>query len=154
MPRLQYLFAAMLISLSQSLLAQPLQSPKPVLKVTKTETCGCCAIWVERAEMAGYQVEVQNVSNSALDKLKDRLGIPFQARSCHTAEAAGYYIEGHVPLADVDRLLTEKPEAAGIAVPGMPLGSPGMDFGPEKQAYNTYILTQDNRAAIYAKHNQ
>lgn len=147
-------FILFALSLVAPLKAEEALMSKPTLKVTKTETCGCCAIWVERAEMAGYPVEVHDISYSALQVLKDRLGIPMQGRSCHTVEVGGYYVEGHVPLADVDRLLAEKPEAAGLAVPGMPLGSPGMDFGPDKDPFNTYLVKADGTPSIFARHHQ
>lgn len=126
----------------------------PVLKVSKTETCGCCAKWVEHAKNAGYRVEVRNMSQPALSALKDKLGIPMRARSCHTVEADGYFIEGHVPLEDLQRLLTENPIASGISVPGMPIGSPGMEMGWQKQPFNTYLLSADQPPSVYAKHNQ
>ena len=94
------------------------------------------------------------MEQSALSALKDRLGIPVRARSCHTVEVGGYYIEGHVPLADVRRILTERPDAQGIVVPGMPIGSPGMEMGEHKQPYNTWLISEGRDPSVYARHNQ
>ena len=98
----------------------------PLVTVTKDTNCGCCGAWVEHIEAAGFPVSV--VESSEVESLKQRLGVPAALYSCHTAEVDGYVIEGHVPAAAIQRLLTERPSATGLAVPGMPAGSPGMDF--------------------------
>ena len=92
------------------------QSALPLVKVTKNPSCGCCKIWVERLRDAGFQVEVNDVDN--LNSVKQRVGLPYGMGSCHTAEVGGYFVEGHVPVEDIKRLLRERPQARGLAVPG------------------------------------
>jgi len=104
---------------------------KQVITVHKDPTCGCCSGWVQHLHDAGFGTKVLNTSN--INAVKRRLGVPDDLAACHTAEVAGYIIEGHVPAAALKRLLSEKPNARGLAVPGMPIGSPGMEGGkPEK----------------------
>jgi hypothetical protein len=115
---------------------------KEVITVHKDPTCGCCSGWVEHLQKAGFDTNV--LDTSGLDAVKRRLGIPDDLAACHTAEVAGYIIEGHVPAAALRRLLTEKPQATGLAVPGMPVGSPGMEGGrPEK--YDVVLFGRDGR---------
>lgn len=101
------------------------QAALPKVIVTKDPNCGCCGGWVEHMKAAGFPVEV--VTTSQIDQVKLRLGVPDDLASCHTAEVSGYVVEGHVPSDAVRRLLAEKPQARGLAVPGMPMGSPGME---------------------------
>ena len=104
---------------------------EPVVTVHKDPTCGCCTGWVQHLQKAGFTTNV--IENRSLDALKRRLGVPDDLAACHTAELAGYVIEGHVPADAIRRLLQEKPSATGLAVPGMPVGSPGMEGGtPER----------------------
>ena len=117
--------------------------------VYKNPTCGCCNAWIRHLEEKGYQVKAQNRPD--LLRLKGKLGIPRNLRSCHTARVEGYLIEGHVPAEDIDRLLAEKPEILGLAVPGMPMGSPGME-GPRKDAYSVIAFEKDGRQQVYASH--
>ena len=113
------------------------------VQVWKDPNCGCCHLWVEHLQASGFKVEVRDVGNTAARK---RLGMPEQLGSCHTASVGGYVIEGHVPAADIHRLLKERPAALGLSVPGMPIGSPGMD-GPEykgrKDAYDVLLVQKD-----------
>lgn len=125
-----------------------------VVHVTKTPTCGCCAAWVEHIEEAGFDVVVRDVSNEALDAFKRRVGIAARYRSCHTAQVEGYVIEGHVAAREIVRLLEERPDALGLAVPGMPLGSPGMDFGKRRQSYETLLITRDGEERVFARHEE
>lgn len=120
------------------------------LTVTKTANCGCCGGWVEHMRKAGFKVVVRNVEDVA--PTARRLGVPDALRSCHTAEIASYTIEGHVPAADVRRLLATKPQAAGIAVPGMPMGSPGMEQGGHKQPYQTLLFNRAGQTTVFASH--
>lgn len=106
----------------------------PKLVVTKDPSCGCCGGWVDHVRAAGFTVEV--IETPQVNRVKARLGVPDELASCHTAEVGGYVIEGHVPAAEVKRLLAEKPEARGLAVPGMPMGSPGMEM--DGMAPDTY----------------
>ena len=100
------------------------QAP-PVITVVKDPGCGCCNLWVAHLKKAGFTATV--TESSAIAALKDSKGVPKGARSCHTGTVGGYVIEGHVPADDIKRLLKERPAVAGLAVPGMPSGSPGME---------------------------
>ena len=110
------------------------------LEVWKSPTCGCCGDWIAHMREAGFTIETHDVGNAGA---RSRLGLPAHYGSCHTAVVEGYVIEGHVPAADVARLLREKPRALGLAVPGMPVGSPGMDgpeYGGRKDPYDTLLV--------------
>jgi len=125
-------------------------SEQPLLVVNKTPWCGCCEVWAAQAEQAGFTVERRVVED--LNPIKRALGVPSSQASCHTAEVGGYFIEGHVPFADVRRLLAERPQARGLAVPGMPLGSPGME-ADAAQAYSVNLIDRDGGISEYARHN-
>ena len=116
---------------------------KTAMEVWKDPNCGCCKDWIVLMEKAGFEVKVHDVGNSAV---RAKLGLPQRLGSCHTALVGGYLVEGHVPAADVHKLLKEKPKALGITVPGMPIGSPGMD-GPEyngrKDPYDVLLVTKN-----------
>jgi hypothetical protein len=115
---------------------------KEVITVHKDPTCGCCSGWVEHVQKAGFKTKVWDTRD--LDAVKRRLGVPDDLAACHTARLSGYVIEGHVPAVALRRLLVEKPKAAGLAVPGMPVGSPGMEGGkPEK--YDVILFGPDGR---------
>ena len=118
----------------------------PTAIVYKSPTCSCCKKWVEHLRANGFPVQVREPDD--LNTVKDRLGVPADMRSCHTAEIDGYVIEGHVPAADVQRLLREKPKALGLAVPGMPLGSPGMEVDDRRQAYTVWLLQDDGNQSF------
>lgn len=121
------------------------------LLVHRSPTCGCCLAWADQMQAAGFRVEVREVAD--LDAVKRRLGVPPGAASCHTAEVAGYFIEGHVPAADIERLLAERPEAAGLAVPGMPLGSPGMESPSGiSQPYEVLLVAPDGSTTTFSRH--
>jgi hypothetical protein len=119
-----------------SLLAAP---ALPLIAVSKDPNCGCCSGWVEHLRAAGFRASVNNVGS--LPAVKTRLGVPDELASCHTAEVAGYVIEGHVPASAITRLLTERPTASGLAVPGMPVGSPGMEVpGTPNETYDVVLF--------------
>lgn len=119
--------------------------------VYKDPNCGCCGKWVEHMKATGYEVEVRNRRD--LNPIKAEQGVPMGMRSCHTAVVDGYFIEGHVPAEDVTKLLTEKPAVKGLAVPGMPLGSPGMEVpGREPMRYSVYAIGQDGKTTAFANH--
>ena len=120
------------------------------LAVTKTATCGCCSKWVEHMRKAGFTVTVRDVAD--VTPTAKRLGVPDHLRSCHTAQIGGYAIEGHVPAADVKKLLAKRPKAAGIAVAGMPMGSPGMEHGDHRQPYETILFDKAGKTQIFASH--
>ena len=124
----------------------------PRLSVSKSPTCGCCGAWIDHMRTAGFEVEVQDVGDEALAALKSRLGMAPEHTSCHTAEFDGYFVEGHVPAEDVKRLLAERPEARGLAVPGMPAGSPGMEMGDMRDPYDTLLIGRDGQATVFARH--
>ena len=126
-------------------------SPTDAQEITvyKTPSCRCCTKWVEHLEQNGFDATV--VSLDDLSRVKSRLGVPHRLRSCHTAETGGYVIEGHVPAADIARLLEERPGASGLAVPGMPVGSPGMEHGDRKDPYDVILFEGDERK-VYTAH--
>lgn len=111
----------------------------PLVRVTKDPSCGCCEGWAAHVKAAGFPVEV--IESDDVFALKQRLGVPEALASCHTAEVDGYVIEGHVPAPALRRLLAERPDATGLAVPGMPAGSPGMDFpGTVPERYEVVLF--------------
>ncbi len=129
------------------LLAAPGPAHAEKVVVYKSPTCGCCKAWVKHLRENGFEVEVHQRYN--VEPVKDEMGVPKPLRSCHTAKVGGYVIEGHVPADLIVKLLEEKPDAAGLAVPGMPMGSPGME-GPRKDPY-AVILFGDQGSRVYAR---
>jgi hypothetical protein len=121
----------------------------PEVTVYKSPGCGCCGKWVDHLKAGGFSVTVHDVQN--VEPLKQRLGVPRNLGSCHTATVGGYVIEGHVPAADIRRLLAEKPRVKGLAVPGMPVGSPGMEQGNAKEPYDVVSFDESGRTAVYAR---
>ena len=123
----------------------------PLVEVWKSPSCGCCKDWVAHMQANGFGVEVHDSGNVAA---RARLGVDARFGSCHTAVVAGYAIEGHVPASDIRRLLKERPVAVGLAVPGMPIGTPGMD-GPEykgrKDPYDVLLLQANGTASVYRR---
>ena len=119
----------------------------PLLTVYKTPTCGCCAAWAEYMEREGFRVETRDVTTLA--DVKDSLGVPSDLSSCHTGTVEGYVVEGHVPAEQVRRMLAERPDARGLAVPGMPIGSPGMEQGDLRQPYDVLVIDEGGEAAVY-----
>lgn len=124
------------------------QSATP-LEVFKSPYCGCCEKWVEHMKRNGFTVKVHDVND--VPAARKRLGMPDRVGSCHTAKLGAYVIEGHVPAADIQRLLKEKPKAIGLAAPGMPQGSPGMETGTVAP-YQTLLVLADGRLRIFAQH--
>ena len=120
------------------------------IEVVKSPYCGCCNLWVDYLRRSGFDVRV--VEAEDVTPTARRLGVPDRLRSCHTASVDGYAIEGHVPAEDIRRLLAERPDAAGLAVPGMPIGSPGMEQGDVRQHYVTILFTRDGRLEAFARH--
>jgi len=119
--------------------------------VYKDPTCGCCGKWVDLLRKDGFTVTVNDARDIAA--IKDKYGVPQPLRSCHTALINGYIVEGHVPIADVTRLLKEKTAVAGLAVPGMPIGSPGMEVaGVNPQPYDVIAFGKDGKSRIFASH--
>jgi Cu/Ag efflux protein CusF len=126
--------------------AKPAQ---PVIQVYKSATCGCCFAWVDHLQANGFTVTAQNVPNPS--DYREKYGIPQQLGSCHTGVVDGYALEGHVPAREVKRLLAERPKARGLAVPGMPLGSPGMEVeGERSDAYDVMLVKADGTHSVYS----
>ncbi len=127
---------------------------KTEIQVYKTPTCGCCNDWIAYLQANGFAVKGINVPDTA--PIRARYGLPAKYGSCHTAVVAGYVIEGHVPVREIKRLLAERPTAVGIAVPEMPIGSPGMD-GPayqgQRDPYDVLLVQSDGSSKIFASYN-
>ncbi|AGG34225.1 hypothetical protein D521_1659 [beta proteobacterium CB] len=124
-------------------------SEKPLITVWKSPTCGCCKDWITYVEKNGFATKVISDGN---DQIRKKMGMPIQFGSCHTAVIEGYAIEGHVPAREIKRLLAEKPNAVGIAVPAMPIGSPGMDgpeYGSRKDPYDVLLISKNGQSQIY-----
>lgn len=130
-------------------MSEPKQAEAAPMVVYKSPTCGCCGAWVDHVRENGFEVEVKEVFD--LEPIKAAAGVPGQMESCHTAMIDGYVVEGHVPAEDIKRLLSEKPDVKGIAVPGMPIGSPGMEMGDQKEPYVS-VLFGDKGYEVFAEH--
>lgn len=124
-------------------------SAADAVDVYKSPYCGCCEKWVEHLRQAGFDVRTHDVND--VPAARQRLGMPERLGSCHTAKVAGYVVEGHVPAADIQRLLKEKPKAIGLAVPSMPPGSPGME-SPKPVPYNTLLVRTGGEITVFAQH--
>jgi hypothetical protein len=122
------------------------------LKIYKSPYCGCCGAWVDHVRTSGLKVVVQETED--VTPIAMKLGVPDAMRSCHTAVIDGYFVEGHVPVTDIRKLLRERPKARGIAVPGMPIGSPGMEQGNRRDAYDTQLVMHDGSSRSFVKHNR
>jgi hypothetical protein len=144
------LFVAMLWA-STSVVAMA-ESSTPTIEVWKSASCACCGKWVKHLEANGFTVTVNAASKSMLDRIKRQAGIARTLASCHTGKIDGYVIEGHVPASDVKRLIAEKPDAIGLTVPGMPIGSPGMEQGGKTEAYDVLLVKRDGTTEIFAHH--
>lgn len=142
------LFATPVIGLTA---ADTFAATAPRIVVHKSESCGCCKLWITHLEKAGFKVQAIDESN--MGPIKERVGVPYGKGSCHTGVVDGYFIEGHVPAADIKKLLREKPDAKGLTVPGMPAGSPGMEV-PSGQVddYEVLLVAKDGSTSVYAKH--
>ena len=127
----------------------------PTMEVYKSPTCGCCSKWVDHVREGGFTVKVTDLSDDALANLKEKHGVPRTAQSCHTGLVDGYVVEGHVPVGEVHRLLKERPSVAGIAVGGMPIGSPGMEVpGQRPQTYNVITFNKQGEVTVFSTQNK
>jgi hypothetical protein len=126
---------------------------RPAIHVLKDPNCGCCEAWVEVLQSEGFDVTVEASMGTLLARYKLENGIPQEMISCHTGRIEGYMIEGHVPVADIRRLLEERPDAVGLAVPGMPYGSPGMGLESEREAYEVFLIRRDGSTEVYARYS-
>jgi hypothetical protein len=122
------------------------------IEVWKSATCKCCINWVKHLEANGFAVTVNAADPSMLDRIKRRSGIGEEIASCHTAKIGPYVIEGHVPAPDIKRLVAEQPDALGLTVPGMPVGSPGMEQGAETEPYDVLLINKDGTTKVFASH--
>lgn len=130
--------------------ATPAPSVLPMMIVNKSPSCGCCGSWVEHVKKAGFKVEINDTEE--MNPIKERVGVPYGKGSCHTAEVGGYFIEGHVPAEDIKRLLTERPDAKGLTVPGMPAGSPGMELPDGRtQPYTVELVANDGTTSAFSQ---
>ncbi len=140
------------LALSMGLLATG--AVAQAMQVAKNASCGCCTAWIERMQSEGFDMAAQNMDYDVLYELKQAVGVPEEMMGCHTAIVGGYVIEGHVPSADIRRLLEDAPEAVGLAVPGMPAGAPGMDFGGQSEPYQVHLIAMDGTTSLYASYPQ
>ena len=124
----------------------------PKVTVYKTSSCGCCRLWVDHLKTSGFDVQAMDVSADDVRKVSKAAGLKDEDTSCHTAKIGDYVVEGHVPAADIRRLLKEKPAIAGLSAPGMPMGSPGMEQGGAKEPYDVIAFKKDGTSTVYAKH--
>ncbi|WP_372363565.1 DUF411 domain-containing protein (plasmid) [Xanthomonas sp. NCPPB 3583] len=123
----------------------------PQVVVHKSPSCRCCALWVKHLRDAGFVVDVRNEDN--LNPIKERVGVPYGKGSCHTAQVGSYFVEGHVPAEDIKRLLAQRPDAKGLVLPGMPMGSPGMEMPDGRtQPYTVGLVERDGRTTAFASH--
>lgn len=141
-------FAASVVGTGRAIAAA-----NPQLHVLKDPNCGCCGAWIDILQSEGFDVTVENSLGTLLARYKIDNGIPQAMASCHTGKVDGYMIEGHVPSADIRRLLKERPEAVGLAVPGMPYGSPGMGPETEREAYDVFLIRHDGSSEIFTRYS-
>ena len=132
--------------------AQP--PAKVLVEIWKDPSCGCCKDWISHLQANGFATKVNETGN---DAMRAKLGIPPKLGSCHTALVGGYAVEGHVPAADIRRLLKERPQAVGLTVPGMPVGAPGMDgpaYGNRRDPYQVLLVPKSGEPRVYATYNK
>jgi hypothetical protein len=145
----------LLLALGALPLATLARQPARVLvEVWKDPNCGCCKDWVKHLEKDGFAVKVTDGGN---DTMRAKLGIPQKLASCHTALVGGYAIEGHVPASDIRRLLKDRPQAVGLSVPGMPVGTPGMDdpmYGGQRDPYDVLLLLKNGNSRVFASYHK
>lgn len=146
--RRQTLIGLTAISVTMATLGRA-QAP-PSIHVVKGRGCACCNSWVEYLRVEGFAVTAEERYPGPLVAYKQELGIPQEAFSCHTAIVEGYVLEGHVPAADINRLLADRPDAIGLAVPGMPYGSPGMGPEESRQAYDVLLIRRDGSTEVFS----
>ncbi|OSQ52179.1 DUF411 domain-containing protein [Marivita geojedonensis] len=140
--------AATVIAMPMGAMAQT----APRMHVFKDPNCGCCSAWIDILEEDGFQITTEARTNGALVQEKIKRGIPANMASCHTADVDGYVIEGHVPARDIRRLLSERPDAIGLAVPGMPFGSPGMGPENQREAYDVHLIRRDGTTDVFTRY--
>ena len=144
--RVLFIFAVLFLGLFATVHSQTHE-----ITVYKTATCGCCSVWVNHLRENKFTVKVIEVESTA--EYQKKYGVTNALRSCHTATAGGYTIEGHVPASEIQRLLKEKPKARGLAVPGMPVGSPGMEMGTTRHAYSVLLFDSAGKTTVYRQYS-
>ena len=148
----------LLILASSSIVAAPLAAladgTSRDIHVVKNPQCGCCTAWIEILTDKGFNVTTEDRASGLLTEFKIESGIPKEMMSCHTAKIDGYFIEGHVPASDIKRLIADRPDALGLAVPAMPYGSPGMGPEDEREAYDVYIIGADGTAEVFQHYSK
>ncbi|WP_300061871.1 DUF411 domain-containing protein [uncultured Roseobacter sp.] len=153
MNRRHFILTGVASGLAAATLGRPALATPGQMEVFKSPTCGCCSAWVDHMTREGFDVAARDVDQETLWTMKDRAGVTPELSCCHTAFIDGYFIEGHVPAGDVQRLLTERPDAVGLTVPGMPIGSPGMEMGDQRDAYDTLLVLRDGSTEVFASHS-
>jgi hypothetical protein len=143
--------SALVIALVLAPAAQAVSDAIPI-DVRKTNGCGCCLSWMKRLEENGFAPRGENMLGALLVRFKLENGVPQRMASCHTALVDGYVIEGHVPASDIRRLLEERPDAVGLAVPGMPYGSPGMGPEEDREAYDVFLIRDGGATEVYSRY--
>ncbi|SFA68718.1 Uncharacterized conserved protein [Poseidonocella pacifica] len=144
---------AVTASFAASVPAMGTAQGRPAIHVLKDPNCGCCTAWIEILREDGFAVTTEPSFGALLMRHKLENGIPQNMTSCHTGEIEGYMIEGHVPPADIRRLVSDRPDAVGLAVPGMPYGSPGMGPEDERDAYDVFLIRKDGSTEIFASYD-
>lgn len=151
MPRITTLVFTLAILFTPAARAEP-AAQSTAGQIFKSATCDCCSKWMAHMVQNGFTLDAKDMATKDLQRLKGHLGLKLDQTSCHTAMIGGYVIEGHVPAADVKRLLAEKPFAVGLSVPGMPVGTPGMEVGDQKVPYDVLLIKKDGTTEVFAKH--
>jgi len=146
----QVVFAGLLLMVCSLLWAA--ENQRHEMTVYKTPWCGCCSKWADYMGENGFSITAVDVED--IDVYKNQFGVPAELSSCHTALVEGYFIEGHVPAADVISLLRDKPQIIGLTVPGMPIGSPGMEVGTRVQAYSVLAVRKDGSSYTYNQYEE
>jgi hypothetical protein len=152
MNRRHFILAGIGSGLATAMVGRPALATPGQMEVFKSPTCGCCSAWVEHMSGAGFDAVARDVDQETLWSMKARAGVTPDLSSCHTAFIEGYFVEGHVPAGDVQRLLAERPDALGLTVPGMPIGSPGMEMGDQRDAYDTLLVLQGGSVEVFNSH--
>ncbi|WP_299826931.1 DUF411 domain-containing protein [uncultured Roseobacter sp.] len=152
MNRRNFILTGLASGIGAAALARPTLAMSGQMEVFKTPSCGCCSAWVDHIARAGLNVTARDVDQETLWTIKDRAKITPELSSCHTAFIEGYFVEGHVPAEDVQRLLSERLDAIGLTVPGMPIGSPGMEMGTQRDSYDTLLVLHDGSVEVFMSH--
>jgi len=147
----KYLLTSIVLCAAMAAAWPSMAQPLPVVDIYKSPDCGCCKTWAEHLQKNGFTVNLHDVND--VPGTRKKMGMPNRYGACHTAKVGEYLVEGHVPAADIKKLLKKHPKAIGLAVPSMPLGSPGMETKDGRSVpYDTLLVTQDGKAKVFAHH--